>query len=118
MPSVRASSLSQPRAGFLPPRVSGSRMFSRAVRVGMRLKAWNTKPMRSRRSSVMPLSSSVPRSTSPSSTWPEVSRSSPARQCSVVDFPEPDGPMTAVNCPAPKSAETPSRARTAVTPAP
>ena len=30
---------------------------------------------------------------------PQVRASSPATQCSSVDFPEPDGPMTAVNRP-------------------
>ena len=73
-------------------------MFSRAVSVGTRLNAWKTKPIRSRRSSVIALSSSEPRSTSAESTSPEVSRSRPARQCSSVDLPDPDGPMIAVNC--------------------
>ena len=36
-------------------------------------------------------------STSPRKIWPDVSRSRPARQCSSVDFPEPDGPMIAVS---------------------
>ena len=29
--------------------------------------------------------------------WPDVRLSSPAMQCSRVDFPDPDGPMIAVN---------------------
>ncbi len=29
---------------------------------------------------------------------PEVSESNPARQCINVDFPEPEGPITAVSC--------------------
>ena len=33
-------------------------------------------------------------------TWPDVSESSPARQCISVDLPEPDGPMIAVKAPA------------------
>jgi hypothetical protein len=93
-------------------------MFSPAVRVGMRLKAWNTKPMRSRRSTVMARSLSELRSVSPTRTRPEVSRSRPARQCSSVDFPEPDGPMMAANSPAANSAVTPSSARMAVSPRP
>jgi hypothetical protein len=92
--------------------------FSCAVKVGTRLKAWNTNPIRSRRSSVMALSSSEPRSTFPINTCPSVRRSRPARQCSRVDFPEPDGPMIAVNTPTAKSAEIASSARTAVTPVP
>ena len=33
-----------------------------------------------------------------------------------VDFPEPDGPMTATNSPCSTWSETPSRARTSVSP--
>ena len=51
-------------------------------------------------------------------TWPEVTESRPATQCIRVDFPEPDGPMIAVNRPAWKLTETPSRARTSVSPVP
>ena len=46
------------------------------------------------------LSESAPRSVSPTSTWPEVSVSSPATQCISVDLPEPEGPMIAVKRPA------------------
>ena len=93
-------------------------MFSSAVRVGMRLNAWKTKPIRSRRSSVSSRSLSVVRSVSPMKTVPDVSESSPARQCSSVDFPDPDGPMIAVNRPRSNPMVTPSRARTSVSPAP
>ena len=75
-------------------------MFSSAVRVGTRLNDWNTKPTRSRRSNVSCLSVSVGEVGSPMNTAPDVSESSPARQCSSVDFPEPDGPMIAVQRPA------------------
>ena len=51
-------------------------------------------------------------------TAPEVSESSPARQCISVLLPEPDGPMMAVNCPASKATVTPSRARTSLSPMP
>jgi hypothetical protein len=37
---------------LVPASVSGSVMFSRAVRTGIRLKAWKTKPSLSRRSAV------------------------------------------------------------------
>ena len=40
------------RVGRRPAMADGSRMFSCAVRVGTRLKAWKTNPIRSRRSSV------------------------------------------------------------------
>ena len=56
-------------------------MFSAAVSVGMRLNAWKTKPMRSRRSFVSFFSLSRPSSTSPIQTEPLVSRSSPASVC-------------------------------------
>ena len=49
-------------------------MFSSAVRVGTRLKAWNTKPIRSRRSRVRSLSFSVVRSASPMKTLPRGGR--------------------------------------------
>ena len=96
----------------------GSVMFSMAVSVGTRLKAWNTKPMRSRRSVVSALSPSRVRSVSPMKTWPDVRSSRPATACSSVDLPEPEGPMMAVKPPAAKSTVTPSRARTAVSPLP
>ena len=38
---------------------------------------------------------------------PEVGRSSPARMCISVDFPEPDGPMIALNFPRSKPTVTP-----------
>ena len=96
----------------------GSVMFSSAVRVGTRLKDWNTKPIRSRRSAVSCLSGRPTISVSPMRTDPEVGRSSPAMQCMRVDLPEPDGPMMAVNRPLAKVALTWSRARTSVSPSP
>jgi hypothetical protein len=86
--------------------------------VGTRLNAWNTNPMRSRRSRVRSRSDRVPRSTSPTNTRPSVRVSSPARQCMSVDLPEPDGPMMAVKRWAGTSTLTSSRAATAVAPAP
>ena len=67
-------------------------MFSAADRVGSRLKAWNTKPMRSRRRRVSSRSGSEARSTSPSHTRPLVTVSRPASTCMRVDLPEPEGP--------------------------
>ena len=57
-------------------------------------------------------------STSPMNTSPDVTLSSPARQCISVDLPEPDGPMIALKRPAGKSTETWSSACTAVSPLP
>ena len=60
-------------------------MLARPVRVGIRLKDWKTKPVRSRRSTVRSWPSRVERSWSPMKAEPEVSESSPPRQCSSVD---------------------------------
>ena len=51
-------------------------------------------------------------------TWPEVTKSSPARVCMRVDLPEPDGPMMALKRPVAKSTVTPSSARTWASPLP
>lgn len=93
-------------------------MFCRAVRVGSRLKAWNTNPTLSRRTRVSARSSSAPRSTLSISTHPEVTLSRPARQCMSVDLPDPDGPMTAEKLPRENATSMPSTARTALSPSP
>ena len=51
-------------------------------------------------------------------TAPDVSVSSPARQCISVDLPEPDGPMIAVNLLGSNATVTPSRATTSLSPTP
>ena len=93
-------------------------MFSSALRVGIRLKAWKTKPTRSRRSRVKAFSPRSVRFTPSIHTSPEVSESSPAKQCMSVLLPEPDGPMMAANRPTSKSTVTPAKAFTAVSPEP
>ena len=93
-------------------------MFSAAVSVGTRLNAWKMNPMRSRRRRVSFRSLSVDRSVSPMSTVPDVRWSSPATLCSSVDLPEPEGPMIAVKRPVANSTDTPSRARTSLSPRP
>src|SRR6266511_3597418 len=108
----------QDRSRFSPAMSRGSVMFSSAVSVGTRLYAWKMKPTFFRRSSVSRFSDSVESSVSPRKACPEVRRSSPARQCSSVDFPEPDGPMIAVNRPCGNSAVIPFSARTAAVPSP
>ena len=87
-------------------------MFCRAVSIGSRLNDWKTKPIRSRRSSVSCLSLKAVSSVAPRRTEPDVGVSSPAMQCMSVDFPEPEGPMIAVNAPRAKDTSTPSKART------
>jgi len=110
--SIHASS---PRE---PPSDSGSTMFSRALSVGIRLKAWKMKPTCSRRRRVSAASPRVERSTSPIQTLPDVSESSPARQCMSVDLPEPLGPMMALKRPRSNPTVTPSSARTSPSPLP
>ena len=106
------------RSGLRPARLSGSRMFSSALRVGTRLKDWKTKPTRSRRRVVRSLSLSLPSEVPSTTASPEVGVSSAARQCMRVDLPEPEGPMMAVNSPCIRSTVTPSRARTSASPLP
>jgi len=97
---------------------SGSLMLPAAESTGSRLKAWKTKPMRSRRSRVSRRSGIEVISSPPIHTRPEVGRSSPAMQCSRVDLPDPDGPITAVNDPAGTSILTPLSAVMVAGPAP
>ena len=93
-------------------------MFSSAVSIGRRLKNWKTKPMCRRRSLVRSESFSVVISVPAISTDPEVGLSRPARMCIRVDFPDPDGPITAVSRPRGTSTDTPRSASTAVSPSP
>jgi hypothetical protein len=109
---------SQDRSGLRPDSSSGRAMFSATLRVGSRLNDWKTNPARSLRSTVSWVSDSDPRSRSPRNTWPELGWSRPARQCMSVDFPDPEGPMIAVNRPRGNSAVTWSSAVTAASPAP
>ena len=51
-------------------------------------------------------------------TEPDVTVSSPARQCIRVDLPDPDGPMMAANIPLSKLIVTRSSACTAPGPSP
>ena len=51
-PTASTTGSNHAGSGLRPARPSGSRMFSSAVRVGIRLNAWKTKPICSRRSAV------------------------------------------------------------------
>ena len=104
--------------GLLPANVIGSRMFSRAVSDGMRLYCWKMKPSRSRRSKVSWVLFSCEMSVSPMYADPDVSRSSPATHCMRVLFPEPEGPMIAVNSRSGNDTVTPASACTAASPSP
>ena len=117
-PTASTTWSNQSWSGSSPAIEIGSRMFSSALSVGTRLKAWNTKPTRSRRSIVRSRSLSMLSSTSPNHTWPDVRLSRPAMQWSSVDLPDPDGPMMALKRPLSNSAVTPSSARTTAPPSP
>jgi hypothetical protein len=93
-------------------------MFSSAVSIGSRLKNWKMKPMFRRRSFVRSESLSFEIAVPAIVTSPEVGLSRPARMCIRVDFPDPEGPMTAVSWPFGTSSETPRKASTAVSPSP
>ncbi len=93
-------------------------MFSSAVSIGRRLKNWKTKPMWSRRRWVSFASLSLVISVPAIATVPVVGVSRPARMCMSVDFPEPDGPITATSSPVVTSRSTPRSASTAVAPSP
>jgi hypothetical protein len=103
---------------FERPSLSGSSTFCSTVRDGTRLNAWNTNPIRRRRSSVSAVSPIPDSSVPPSRTDPDVGVSSPAAQCRNVLLPEPDGPITAVNPPDGSATETSRRAATAPPPLP
>ena len=74
-------------------------MFSCAVNEGIRWKNWKTNPIFSPRSFASASSPSAVMSMPSISTRPEVGASSPAIKPSSVDFPLPDGPTIATNCP-------------------
>ena len=75
-------------------------MFSSAVSVGIRLKAWKMKPIRSRRTWVSAFSLRGGELDVTDGHSAGCHRVEPAAQCISVDLPEPDGPMIAVNSPA------------------
>ena len=83
-----------------PAMADGNAMLCAMFRPGWRLKPWKMTPTRSRRTSVRIRRFDAPSSTSPRYISPEVRRSRPARQCNSVDFPDPEGPITAVSRPA------------------
>ena len=84
----------------------------------MRLKNWNTKPIRPRLRSVNSLSERPERSVPPTTTRPPVGLSRAPKMCNKVLLPDPLGPMIAANSPFGNSRETSSSARTSVEPSP
>ena len=106
------------RSTFRRAMSRGRVMFSPAVREGTRLKDWNTKPMRSRRSLVSRRWLMEVISCPSRAIVPEVADSRPARQCMRVDLPDPEGPMIAVKRARAMETSTPSSAVTAFSPRP
>ena len=99
-----------PRATAIPASRQGSAMLSPRVRVGSRLKNWNTKPMRSRRSRVSASSSRPVRSRPSIASRPEVGRSIAPHRWSSVDLPQPDGPISATKSPGLEGERDPAQA--------
>ena len=102
--------------GEAPASSRGSSTFSMALKTGIRLKAWNTKPMAwarclVRRASLMEVMSSPLTITDPASM-----SSRPDRQFNSVVLPEPDGPITATNSPRSTTRSTPRNASTVSAP--
>ena len=104
--------MSSARLRGAPAITAGSVTFSSTLMPSSRLKNWNTMPM-CRRRMIASSSSVLPTSDSPASdTSPSVGESSPAMMLSSVDFPQPDGPITATNSPGLTVKSTPRSART------
>ena len=98
-PTVSITVSNQAWSGLAPARDSGSRMFSSAVSVGIRLKAWKMNPMSWPRSAVSSLSSNPPTSRPSKMRVPLVGLSSAPSSWSSVLLPEPLGPSMAMNSP-------------------
>ena len=112
MPTRSASSRTRWVGTRLRSSRSGKAIFSATVRVGTRLRVWNTKPTRRRRSTDNRRRLSRERSRPLRRTVPEVGRSNPAAHWSNVDLPEPDRPITTVSVPRRNEVDTPSSAVT------
>ena len=96
----------------------GTETFSAMVSVGMRLKAWKTKPTLRPRKEVL-ASDRMREKSSPSTVHSPPSRSStPAMTEMSVVFPQPEGPTSMSSSPERTSMSTPRRAFTAELPLP
>src|SRR3954447_24554730 len=104
----RARATASPRG--MPSSISGSATFSSAGSSGSSWPNWNTNPNRLRRSALSLFSPRLSMRSPRSSTWPSSGRMIPARVCSNVDLPDPDGPMIASESRSWTSTSTPARA--------
>src|ERR1039457_1760254 len=102
MPIRASSSPARARACFRPAPASwaGSSTLSSTVRSSSRLKNWKTIPTCRARNLARALSPSLSIRCPATVTEREVGRSSPAMRLSSVDFPLPEGPITAATSPA------------------
>ena len=118
IPSSSRSSSRRLRAclGLAPASSAGSSTLSATVMVDSRLKNWKTKPTCLRRSTAHADGDSPSTRLPRSQISPRVAGSRPPSTCSSVDFPEPDGPMTATNSPTLTSRSTPRTASTLPSP--
>src|SRR5437870_3629240 len=99
-----------------PAYSSGSSTLSRAEVRDSRLNPWNTNPIFLFRIDAN-WSFDIRDTSWPSRKyWPEVGRSRQPTMCMKVDFPDPDGPVTARNSPRSTSRFTPRNALTSTSP--
>jgi acyl-CoA thioesterase-1 len=94
------------RASSTPKSSSGSAALSSALSAGRSWNDWKTKPTSSPRSFASSSSSSFESCRSARVISPRVGRSSPASSPNSVDFPDPDSPTIASDCPVRSSKET------------
>jgi hypothetical protein len=113
MPSVASSSLTRALAVArrIPASCAGSSTLSATVRSSSRLKNWKIIPISRRRNRAAAVSPRVSIRCPATVTVPLLGRSSPAIRFSSVDFPPPDGPITATASPAATARSTRSTAR-------
>ena len=102
MPIRSSSSPARARAvrRDAPASWAGSSTLSSTVRSSSRLKNWKMIPTCRARNLASPLSLRLSIRRPATVTVPAVGRSSPATRLSRVDFPLPEGPMTAATSPA------------------
>ena len=99
-----------------PSRSLGSATFSHADNVGMRLKNWKMKPTLVRRNAARSFSDIALIASPSNRIIPESGTSSAPSMFNSVLFPDPEGPMIAVNSPRSTLRLTSSSARTVCPP--
>src|SRR6516164_3308464 len=114
MPTAKARA--RALAVGIPASCAGSRMLSSTVMSSSKLKNWKIMPTWRRRNRATPVSLSRSIRSPATVTVPLVGRSSPAIMFSSVDFPLPDGPITATDSPGAICMLTPSTAGVASPP--